>query len=177
MVRVDLKPELAHIQKLFVLRLWKFLARLRDIVHKGVEVARSSNFRVELTYGTRGGIARVCKLRFALCLSKGIESFKILLAHPHLALHHQIYLARERERNRRYRLYIMRYLLAHHAVAARGRGSKHALFVGKHDLKAVYFKLAGVFDLLGPQGFPLGKHPPHPHVKLTQLLWGKRVVK
>src|SRR3989344_968901 len=119
---IHLEPKFPHVFEFFGLCWREFLARLRNIIYKHIELPRGCYFRIELPDGAGGGVPRVREGRFFFLSPRTVQFFKTLGTHPHFSLNDDVDGARERERHRFYCSNVVRYVLSDNAVPSRRSG-------------------------------------------------------
>jgi hypothetical protein len=149
------------------------LGRRRDgaqAVGKKAQRALGGDVRIELAHGPRGGVARVHKGLAALLALALVERIKVGAAHVDLAAHfqHRGHALGQGQRNLPDGADVVRHVLAHLAIAARGGLHQAAVFVAQAHGQAVKLGLGHVFD----GGVGIGQPQLAPHAGVKRLRAG-----
>ena len=152
------------------LKLRAALAGRRDrakTVGKKAQRSLGGDVRIELAHRARGCVARVHKRFAALLALTLIERIKVGTAHVHLATHFQQrrHVAGQGQGDLPEGADVVRHILAHLAITARGGLYQATVFVAQAHGKAIKFGLSHVFD----RGIGLGQSQLFAHARIKSL--------
>ena len=116
-------------------------AALLKIEYEHIEPPLGCYLRIKLAQRTRRRVARIRHKRFALRLALRVYSLKNGARHIDLAADSDVERLGKRHGDRKYRPYVLRYVLADIPVAARRTAHKNAVLVCERDRKSVYLRL------------------------------------
>ena len=120
-----------------------------EVENGNIQLALRRDPRVKLAQRAGGGVAGIGKGLLPVLLALGIERGKDLFRHVDLAAHDEArQLLRQHHGNGLDRAQILRHVLAHAPIAARGAADEHAVAVLERDGQTVHLRLHAVFDVL-----------------------------
>src|SRR3989338_240523 len=133
-------------------------------------MARGDDFRVKLTDGPGGGIARIGEYLLALFRALLIYLLQCVREKPPLPFNDIVSIFSQAERNRLYCTDICCDIFSDKTVSAGRRSFQNAFFISEHYFETVYLELGDVSRVCGSAKL-LGKDFFYPRIKLTDFFF------